>query len=183
MAAAKHTYAVRLAVEGGGRVKAELVQVGESGERSLRKIESSSGRASRGLGGLMDRTRALGVGIRALAGALAGVATVGGLAALADTALIERARLHNDKWRAWTVKQLRGLGPEVPQSHCNFVLVRFGDEPDRDAAAADRFLKARGIIARGMAAYGLPESLRITIGLEDEMRAVVAALTDFVADR
>ena len=39
MAKAKHTYAVRLAVEGGNKVKAELVSVGDSGERSLKKIE------------------------------------------------------------------------------------------------------------------------------------------------
>jgi histidinol-phosphate aminotransferase len=31
-----------------------------------------------------------------------------------------------------------------------------------------------------MAAYGLPEHLRITIGTEEEMRAVVAALADFL---
>jgi histidinol-phosphate aminotransferase len=106
-------------------------------------------------------------------------AQIAGLAALSDAPLVERARLHNDKWRAWTTKQLRGLGLDVPQSFGNFVLVRFAAEPDRNAAAADAFLKARGIIARRMAAYGLPESLRITIGLEDEMRAVVAALSEF----
>jgi histidinol-phosphate aminotransferase len=110
---------------------------------------------------------------------VASAAQIAGIAALSDAPLVERARLHNDQWRAWTTKELRGLGLEVPQSFGNFVLVRFGAEPNRNAAAADAFLKARGIIARGMAAYGLPESLRITIGLENEMRAVVAALAEF----
>jgi len=110
---------------------------------------------------------------------VASAAQIAGIAALSDAPLVERARLHNDQWRAWTTKELRGLGFEVPQSFGNFVLVRFDAEPNRNAAAADAFLKARGIIARGMAAYGLPESLRITIGLEDEMRAVVAALAEF----
>ena len=87
MARARHTYAVRLAVEGGGKVKAELVQVGDAGDRSLKKIETSSGKASRGLLGLGERTKALGLGIRALGGALAGVATVGGLAALVDRSI------------------------------------------------------------------------------------------------
>lgn len=41
-----HTYAVRLAIEGGGQVKAELVSVGQSGERSLKRIETAGGRAS-----------------------------------------------------------------------------------------------------------------------------------------
>jgi hypothetical protein len=33
-----HTYGIRLAVEGGGQVKAELVSVGQSGEQSLMGI-------------------------------------------------------------------------------------------------------------------------------------------------
>ncbi len=111
---------------------------------------------------------------------VASTAQIAGLASLSDAPLVERARVHNDEWRAWTTGQLRGLELEVPQSFGNFVLVRFAREPGRNAAAADAFLRARGIIARGMAAYGLPDSLRITIGLEDEMRAVVAALTEFM---
>ena len=70
--------------------------------------------------------------------------------------------------------------PAVPESQGNFVLVRF--PPDtRDAVAADAYLKSRGIIARRVAAYGLPDCLRISIGLESEMRACVSALADFVA--
>src|ERR687898_320088 len=37
------TYAIRLAVEGGGQVKAELVSVGQSGEQSLKRIETGGG--------------------------------------------------------------------------------------------------------------------------------------------
>jgi hypothetical protein len=39
MARRTQTYAIRLAVEGGGQVKAELVSVGQSGEQSLKRIE------------------------------------------------------------------------------------------------------------------------------------------------
>ena len=46
----------------------------------------------------------------------------------------------------------------------------------RDADAADEVLKARGIILRRVAAYGLPDCLRMTIGTEDDNRRVVAAL-------
>ena len=52
MAGRTHTYAVRLAVEGGGQVKAELVSVRQSGEQSLKRIESAGERASGGLVGL-----------------------------------------------------------------------------------------------------------------------------------
>jgi hypothetical protein len=50
-------YAIRLAVEGGGQVKAELVSVGQSGEQSLKRIETAGERASGGLKGL-DRQAA-----------------------------------------------------------------------------------------------------------------------------
>jgi hypothetical protein len=46
MAQRAPTYAIRLAVEGGGQVKAELV--GQSGEQSLKRIESAGERASSG---------------------------------------------------------------------------------------------------------------------------------------
>ena len=43
------------------------------------------------------------------------------------------------------------------------------------------FLMERGIIPRQIGGYGLPHCLRFTVGLEEENRAVVAALTDFAA--
>jgi hypothetical protein len=46
MARRTNTYAIRLAVEGGGQVKAELVSVGYSGEQSLKRIEGAGERAS-----------------------------------------------------------------------------------------------------------------------------------------
>jgi hypothetical protein len=87
MARRIQTYAIRLAVEGGGQVKAELVTVGQSGEQSLKRIETAGDRASGGLKGLGRQAELLRTGIRTLGGALAGVATVGGLAALVDRSI------------------------------------------------------------------------------------------------
>jgi hypothetical protein len=87
MARRTHTYAIRLAVEGGGQVKAELVSVGQSGEQRLKRIETAGDRASGGLKGLGRQAELLRTGIRTLGGALAGVATVGGLAALVDRSI------------------------------------------------------------------------------------------------
>ena len=82
MAKAKHTYAVRLAVEGGNRVKADLTSVGASGERSIKKIDRASDKASRGLGTLGDRASSLRRNMRLLGGVVAGVAAASGLALL-----------------------------------------------------------------------------------------------------
>src|SRR5919108_452380 len=87
MARTRHTYAIRLAVEGGGQVKAELVSVGQSGEQSLKRIETAGERASGGLKGLGRQAELLRTAIRTLGGALAGVATVGGLVALVDRSI------------------------------------------------------------------------------------------------
>lgn len=87
MARTTQTYAIRLAVEDGGRVKAELLEVGRSGERSLSRIGTGAGEASRSLGALTDRARSLRTTVAALAGSLAGAVTAGGLALLIDRSL------------------------------------------------------------------------------------------------
>ena len=87
MARAKHTYSVRLAVEGGNRVKADLVSVGTSGERSIKKIDRASDRASRGLGSLGDRASSLRSRMRLLGGVVAGIAAGGGIALLINRSI------------------------------------------------------------------------------------------------
>jgi histidinol-phosphate aminotransferase len=109
-------------------------------------------------------------------------AQAAGVAALEDIASTERARVHNDIWRPWFERELRDLGLEVTPGVANFVLVRC-PPPPRDSDAAFAFLQARGIITRKVAGYGLPGHLRITIGLEEEMRAVAAAFGEFLAAR
>lgn len=102
------------------------------------------------------------------------------VAALEDVAAMERARDHNRIWRDWLESQLTALGLTVNPSAANFAVVRFPDEAGLNAAAAFEFLKARGILTRKIAAYHMPEWLRITIGKEAEMRAVVKAVADFL---
>jgi histidinol-phosphate aminotransferase len=103
------------------------------------------------------------------------------VAALADTEHQERSIAHVEEWRAWLTQQLGGLGLEVAPSAANFVLVRLPAEPARGAAAAWDFLAARSLIVRRVANYGLPDHLRITIGLEAHNRALVDALAAFLA--
>ena len=108
-------------------------------------------------------------------------AQAAGLAALGDIAHLDRARSHNDIWLPKFTAGLEALGLEVAPSVANFVLVRFPDGEKHGAAAADKFLNARGIIPRAVANYGLPEHLRFTVGLQSEVEAVLAALKDFLA--
>lgn len=107
-------------------------------------------------------------------------AQAAGMAALKDVPWFERSRAHNLEWLPWLKRSLAGLGLPVTDSVGNFVLARFPDDPARNAAAAFASLKSRGILTRKMGAYGLPEHLRITIGKEEDMRAVAAALDTFL---
>jgi histidinol-phosphate aminotransferase len=92
---------------------------------------------------------------------------------------LDRAREHNQIWRPWLERQLADLGLELSRSVANFVLVHF--KPPHDAGGAFSFLQSRAILTRKVAGYGLPEHLRITIGTEEEMRAVAAAVRDYMA--
>ena len=107
-------------------------------------------------------------------------AQIAGLAALGDQAHLERSRDHNQTWRAWLLQELNGLGLETTPSAGNFLLSQFSDAPGRSADDALAALKEEGILLRGMAAYGLPDCLRISVGTEAENRATVAALRRFL---
>lgn len=111
---------------------------------------------------------------------IAGPAQAAGIAALEDLAHQDRSRAHNDMWLPWFQQELRKLGLEVVDSVANFVLIGFPAAGPKTAAAANAFLNSRGIIPRAVANYGLPNHLRITIGTEEELQAVVAALADFL---
>jgi histidinol-phosphate aminotransferase len=108
-------------------------------------------------------------------------ALAAGVAAVEDVAALARARAHNDKWLPWLSERLKAIGLELTPSVGNFVLAGFPDEPRRNADSAFAFLQSRAILTRQMGGYGLPECLRITIGTGEEMEAVAAALTEFMA--
>ncbi len=77
-------------------------------------------------------------------------------------------------------KRVRRLGLEVPESHTNFVLIRFAGA--EAAASADRAMRAEGILLRGMAGYGLPDCLRATIGGEADMELAAELLAAWHKD-
>ena len=103
------------------------------------------------------------------------------IAALGEPGWVEQGRAHNTKYRAWLTAALTAAGIKVWPSEGNFVLADF-TAPDR-AEAANAFLMGRGIIARKVAGYGLPDCLRITVGTAEECAEVAEALSAFMAER
>ena len=53
----------------------------------------------------------------------------------------------------------------------------------RQQHEADAFLTKRGLVLRGLKNYGLPHSLRMTIGTEEANRLVLDGLRDFMAGK
>lgn len=102
------------------------------------------------------------------------------VAALGDEAHQKASRELVETWRPRLTQAIKGFGFDVFPSVGNFVLVRFTD-PARTAAAANDYLNSKGIIVRPVGGYGLHDCLRITVGTEDQNRAVLDALSEFAA--
>jgi len=102
------------------------------------------------------------------------------IAALKDEDFQTRSLELVRTWLPWLTQQLGGLGLDVTPSHANFLLVTFPKTAGKTAAEAEAFLAERGLIVRGVANYGLPDSLRISVGLEEHNRAVVDGLAHFL---
>jgi len=107
------------------------------------------------------------------------LAQSGALAALEDIDYVARARETNDAGLRVLAEGLTSLGLDVLPSISNFVLVDLGQPamPIYDA------LLRSGIIVRPVANYGLPNHLRISVGLPEhnlrllnELKRILAAL-------
>lgn len=107
-------------------------------------------------------------------------AIAAGIAAMEDTAHVEKARAFNETWLAWLTTELEKLGLKVTPSVGNFLLIHFPTEQGRTAAEANDFLMQRGLILRQVGGYKLPHALRMSVGSEDANRLTVAALREFL---
>jgi histidinol-phosphate aminotransferase len=102
-----------------------------------------------------------------------------GIAALAEPGWVEKGRAHNTAQRTWMTRALTELGIKIWPSEGNFLLADFATTAR--ATAADKALRARGLIIRAVGGYGLPHCLRITIGTAEENAQLVEVLAAFMA--
>jgi histidinol-phosphate aminotransferase len=109
-----------------------------------------------------------------------GPAIAAGIAAIRDSAHLERSREHNSRWLAWLTEEIGKLGLPVTPSVANFVLIHFPETKGRTAKDADAFLTKRGLILRQVGAYKLPNALRMSVGTEEANRLTVKALAEFL---
>ncbi|MFC4597855.1 histidinol-phosphate transaminase [Cohnella hongkongensis] len=105
------------------------------------------------------------------------LALAGALASLEDTAYFEETNRKVTETRERTTDALRELGFEVVDSLANFVFVTHPAKEARELFAA---LKSRGILVRYFNKPRIDNYLRITIGTDDEMEALLNALRDIL---
>ena len=100
-------------------------------------------------------------------------------AALGDHEFIRRSREVNAAGLEQVARGVERLGLEHIPSRANFLTVRVGPQADR----VYREMLAGGVIVRPIGNYGLPEHLRVTIGLPEQNERFLDALARALGKR
>jgi len=98
------------------------------------------------------------------------------IASLQDQKHIENVKKKTIEGKKYLYSEFKKMGIEYILSESNFILCKFGKNTDKIV----KELEKRGIIVRGMASFGLPEYIRITIGTEEENKIFINNLKDIL---
>lgn len=106
------------------------------------------------------------------------IALAGAIAAIEDVAYFEETCQKVTATRERVIEALTKLGFESTQSAANFVFVK---HPQFDAATLLTQLREKGILVRYFNAPRINQYLRISIGTDEEMDALVSTLASLVS--
>ena len=105
------------------------------------------------------------------------LAQAAAVAAMQDDAFLDECIEINRAGMEQITDGFKRLGLEYIPSYGNFVAVRVGN-----AAAINHSLLKQGVIVRPIANYGMPEYLRVSIGLEAENTKFLQALQNALGE-
>lgn len=175
MATTTRTYAIRLTVEDGGKVVAQLQNVGAVGEQSFKMLQTAGSKTTQSLASLTDRAELLKGAAIKLGGVLLSLAAAGGFAAFTKSAIDTASTLVDtaDKLGINTqaLQELRyaasmaGVDQEKFDKGMQVFVRRLGDAKNGTGEAKDE-LNRLGI------------SLRDTSGNVREADAILADVAD-----
>lgn len=111
------------------------------------------------------------------------LAQLAGIAAIEDEDFTNKSAEFNRRELARLSEAIEATGLTVYPSVANFVLVEFSAQGEYTAAKADAALQKAGVIVRDVKAYGLPDCLRISIGVKEANDQVISTLSEFMAAR
>lgn len=107
------------------------------------------------------------------------LALLGATAALNDAEFLAESKRVNDAGMEQLLQGCRTLGLAHIPSYGNFVCIRVAT-PERPAAAVYQALLRRGVIVRPVGNYGMPEHLRVSIGLPQQNQRFLSALAEIL---
>jgi histidinol-phosphate aminotransferase len=96
-------------------------------------------------------------------------------AAIQDNVWLKKEIKHVKKWNDKFFKEFKKLNIETNRSFTNFLLINF-DKVKKNSSAIFRLLAGAGILVRKMDNYGIKNSLRVTIGKNDENKKLILKL-------
>ncbi|MFM9834630.1 MAG: aminotransferase class I/II-fold pyridoxal phosphate-dependent enzyme, partial [Methylophilaceae bacterium] len=104
------------------------------------------------------------------------IAQVAAIASLADDDFVARSYAANQAGMAQLTQGFNQLGIEYIPSFGNFVSFKIAN-----AAQVNQKLLQSGVIVRPVANYGMPDYLRVSVGLFSENAIFLAALEKIIA--
>lgn len=107
------------------------------------------------------------------------LAQVAGVAAIKDEEFLRLTLKDNDLGMKMITDEFKRLGVYYVPSHSNFILVPY-DSAERVTSLHEGLLR-HGIAIRPLAAFGLPDCFRVTVGLPDENQVFIEAFRKVVS--
>ncbi|WP_152392622.1 histidinol-phosphate transaminase [Paenibacillus guangzhouensis] len=105
------------------------------------------------------------------------LALAGAQASFEDQEYFERMNAKVIATRTWVVDELRALGFLVPESRANFVFIT---HPNHEGSALFQSLREKGILVRYFNQPRIDQYLRVSIGTDEEMQALISALEEII---
>ena len=96
-------------------------------------------------------------------------------AAIKDNAWLNKEIKHVNKWNDKFYKEFKKLNIATNKSFTNFLLINF-DKVKKKSSIIFKLLASAGILVRKMDNYGIKNSLRVTIGKNDENKKLILKL-------
>jgi len=96
-------------------------------------------------------------------------------AAIQDNVWLNKEIKHIKKWNDKFFKEFEKLNIETNKSFTNFLLINF-DKVKKNSSIIFKLLASAGILVRKMDNYGIKNSLRVTIGKNEENKKLILKL-------
>jgi histidinol-phosphate aminotransferase len=104
------------------------------------------------------------------------LAQIAASVSLSDTNHVEKSRKNNSEGKAYLYKELEKIGVSFVKTEANFIFINLNN----DADMAFMELMRRGVIVRPLTSFGMPGSIRVTIGTPEQNKKFISALAEIV---